>query len=146
MSLSFVSLYSKAATCPPVDSINRIPGEYLWQTTVPGWNGYFIAPTTGRGHSYTVQKFIQASWVKAHDAADSAGFIQCDYIGNFGFNASSNSDDAKTYEIIRFTQNDSNSAYAPSTELSWSCEAIVQFPSEACNCYGNLDGCGFRLG
>ena len=84
LSLSFVSLSSNATICPPVDSIKRVSGEYQWVTTEPGWNGFFIAPTTGRGHSYKVKTFLNASWVKSYDAADSSGFIQCDYIGDFG--------------------------------------------------------------
>ena len=83
LSLSFVSFYSKASVCPPVESIKRVKGEYVWETTEPGWYGYFVAPTPGKGRSYKIEKFISANWVKTSDSDDSAGFIQCQYSGNF---------------------------------------------------------------
>jgi hypothetical protein len=84
LSLAFFCIYAKAATCPPINTIKRISGEYQWVTSEPGWNGYFIAPNAGRGRSYTVKSFLAASWVKTYDTIDSAGFIQCDYVGDFG--------------------------------------------------------------
>lgn len=82
LSLSFVNLYTKAATCPPLESIQRKPGTYQWITTEPGWNGYFMSPTKGKGTSYKATRFIGASWVKTQDSANPTGFVQCDYMGD----------------------------------------------------------------
>lgn len=172
LSLAFVSQHLPAATCPSIDSIKRVSGEYQWVTTEPGWTGYFIAPTTGRGRSYVVKMFLNATWVKAYDTIDSAGFIQCDYIGDFGYKKNQTAtnqttavtpaatnpggtpatnqvvispDKTSEYEIIRFTQTKSNGALPPDAKFSWNCKSVTTFPSEACTCYGNVDKCNFRM-
>lgn len=164
LSLSFASLYLKAATCPSIDSINRVKGEYIWETTDPGWTGYFIAPKTGKGRSYTVTSFINASWVKSHDLADSSGFVQCDYAGDFvDITQIPNPDyiestdpnakqvpkykEITMHEVIRFVQSNANGAYMPNTaQKSWTCNSIVKFPQEACICYGDVNKCNFKFG
>ncbi|MBP9723036.1 MAG: hypothetical protein KBD64_07780 [Gammaproteobacteria bacterium] len=148
LSLAFVSLYSKAATCPDITTISRISGEYKWKTSVPRWSGYFVAPQIGSGRSYVVKKFLAASWVKSHDTIDSTGFIQCDYIGDFGYaqNSTSNTDPNKQYEIIRFVQTNSNGAYAPSVKSGWTCKAPESFPNETCSCFGIIERCVFQIG
>lgn len=145
LSLAFVSLYSKAATCPPVSSIERISGEYAWTTTEPGWNGYFLSPTTGKGRSYVVKRFLAASWVKSHDTINSPGFIQCDYYGDASFQSSDDSNQSQT-EIIRFTQKNANGAYMPYGPMAWTCKAVQTYPNEACSCFSNLEKCTFKIG
>lgn len=168
LSLSFLSLYSKAATCPPVETITRVADEYQWKTTEPGWSGYFAAPIAGKGRSYTITKFIAATWVKSHDSDKSAGFIQCDYIGSFGSEVKNSANDPATteYEVIRFVQDNAQGALQPATRSSntsatttsstlsnssnpsshWTCRSITSFPKEACLCQGDLTNCNFRLG
>ncbi len=177
LSLAFVSLYTNATTCPPLDSIKRVSGEYQWVTTEPGWNGFFVAPTTGRGRSYKVKMFLNATWVKSYDTEDSSGFIQCDYIGDFGSKKRSSqqainpastastgngltvsgqgkannqqqaavTSDTTEYEIIRFTQTNSNGSITPEGKFTWTCKAVTTFPSEACICYGSPEKCSFRM-
>ena len=108
LSLAFVSIYSEAATCPPINTIKRISGEYQWVTSEPGWNGYFIAPTAGRGRSYTVKSFLAASWVKTYDTIDSAGFIQCDYVGEFGSPQNARINAQNNQVIMANNQNNNN--------------------------------------
>lgn len=149
ISLLFASQFTIATTCPAINDIKRVEGEYKWTATMPGWSGYFIAPTTGKGRSYTVQKFIAASWVKAHDSQNSTGFIQCDYIGSFGYDGSHTSKDESTikkYEVIRLIQDSSYSAKQPNTELGWSCIALTKFPNIACDCYSSISNCSFSIG
>lgn len=159
LSLSFISMYSKASICPPVDTIKRVSGEYLWTTTTPGWNGFFVAPKTGKGHSHKIKKFIGASWVKSHDSENSSGFIQCDYSGNFvditetpnpkyqddPSNEPKNTEIAMN-EIIRFVQHDSFSALiTPEISKNWTCQSIIKFPNVACQCFTDIEKCSFQL-
>ena len=156
--LSFVSLYSKATTCPPVDSINRMKSEYRWVTTVPGWTGYFVVPTS-KGHSYKIDKFISATWVKSNDTPDSPGFIQCDYSGDFvtlkqvpnpeysndPVNQSKFTEIAMN-EVIRFTQSKASSAkISDNYTKNWTCNSVIKFPNAACTCFTDIDKCSFRL-
>lgn len=167
---SFFSMYTKAATCPPVESIQRVNGEYLWTTTEPGWSGYFLSPKTGKGRSYKIDKFINASWVKSHDTVDSTGFIQCDYAGdffeivkeknpNYKSNQVQDAENAQNIEpeyrevaaneVIRFVQSGAYGAYMPQNAKdtqAWSCIAIIKFPSEACSCFGDVNKCNFKFG
>lgn len=159
LSLSFVSLYSKAGTCPSVETIKRVKGEYLWVTSEPGWTGGFAAPNQAKGRSYEIDSFLSASWVKTHDSADSPGFIQCEYSGKFvdvakqpNPNYKSDPKNEPKYvevvmsEVIRFTQDKANGAIAPSqTNKVWSCHSIIKFPNVSCICFGDINKCNFRL-
>jgi hypothetical protein len=159
LSLSFTSMYSKASTCPSVESIKRVQSEYLWVTSIPGWNGFFVAPKTGKGHSYKINKFLGASWVKAHDTQDSSGFVQCDYSGEFveitelpnPKYAEDPATEPKTLEIamnevIRFVQTNSYAAViTQEASQNWTCLPIIKFPDVACNCFTDIEKCSFKL-
>lgn len=159
--LSFLSLYSKASTCPSVETIQRISGEYRWTSTVPGWEGYFISPMTGKGRSYKITAFNNASWVKSNDTPDSTGFIQCDYRGDFTMtvkvpNPNYKPEDEKspkeievpTNEVIRFTQSKANGSYMPASTAknAWTCVNPAQLPDEACICMKKINECRFQAG
>lgn len=158
--LSFLSLYSKGSTCPSLETIQRVPGEYHWTTTTPGWEGYFISPMTGKGRSYKIIAFNNASWVKSHDTPDSAGFIQCDYRGEFTMtvkvpNPNYDPKDEKspeeievpTNEVVRFIQSKSNGSYMPSSaKNAWTCINPANLPDEACFCMKAINDCRFNAG
>jgi hypothetical protein len=140
-----------AATCPPVATIQRIPGENRWVTSLPGWEGYFLAPTTGQGHSYRIARFSTASWVKTQDLADSLGFIQCDYIGNFAGSDDLDPSQAPQgqVEVIRFTQTKTRTATIPPhtpDQIAWNCTPTTRFPQTTCQCTLELEHCTFTTG
>jgi len=144
-----VSCISFSATCPNINTIKRVDGEYKWETSIPGWSGYFVAPTTGKGRSYTAERFLGASWIKSHDTRNATGFIQCDYIGNFGYDSKHTSKDpgaSNNYEVIRLVQDNAMSSRQPSAKMAWNCQPITKYPNIACNCYSSLTGCNFSIG
>lgn len=115
-------------TCPDISTISRIPGEYGWQSTDGRWEGYFLLPRVGRGNSSQVIGFEEARWIQLNNLINSAGIVECDYIGN------------GQGEIIRFVTNVSAAVPKP-TDINWSCEFNPDVPGTQCLCGGEPNGC-----
>lgn len=109
------------AHCPELDQIKRVSGEYLWISKKPGWDGAFFLPFNGKGNSTQVTRFIGAQWIQVNNLTDGAGYVECDYKGNW--------DD----EVIRFTQAGIHNTPKP-THPHWSCALNPNFPGVQCTC------------
>lgn len=120
-----------AATCPTIDSINRTPGVYSWNSTDPGWEGQFAAPTSGRGYSNKVKHFIEARWIQFSNLPESPGYVQCDYEGDIG------------NEVIRFSQTKNKATKRPDSEF-WTKVANLRFPSIQRTCSYDMHLCSFE--
>lgn len=121
---------AQITTCPPVDLIERVPGENGWNTLFPGWDGRYEAPLLGQGFSSKVTRFESARWLQLNNLPDSPGKVQCYYDGNYDS------------EVIRFDQANSISAKRPRSEY-WVCKVGGTFPSTICECSMGVEFCEF---
>lgn len=117
-------------SCPELDSISRISGEYGWLSTDGRWEGYFSFPLTGRGDSDQVKQFVEARWIRLTDLVKSKGMIECDYEGNM------------PGEIIRFVSNISAATDKP-TDAAWNCTFSPETPGIECLCASEPGNCRF---
>tara|TARA_R110002124_G_scaffold195516_4_gene362550 strand:- start:3714 stop:4259 length:546 start_codon:yes stop_codon:yes gene_type:complete len=142
--------------CPPVETIQKEIGGYNWTTKISGWSGFYIYPQLGKGNSYTIKKLYKVQWIQSHNTINSAGFVQCDYLGDYSMDAKNVDKPTEViHEIIRLEQKGANGAYrpVPGVETSspdngnnyWACKHITSFPKVACTCYtSDPSKCGFK--
>lgn len=126
--LCFTTSVLAQTTCPSVNSIKRTDGAYSWETSDPLWEGFFISPTFGRGHSTQITQFNQARWLQLSDLKNAKGVMECDYTGNHAG------------EIIRFVQVNHQASSKPTSQY-WSCNSNTDFPAEQCTCGGEVSQC-----
>jgi hypothetical protein len=122
--------FAKEMTCPPLELIQRTPGQNGWNALPPGWEGRFDSPQLGQGYSTKVIRFDTVRWVKLNNLPDGPGKIECDYDGNFDS------------EVIRFDQASYFSTKHPEGDM-WNCKIGGDFPSAICECSIGIDYCSF---
>jgi len=122
--------FAKITTCPPLDLIQRTPGQNGWNTLFPGWQGRFDSPLIGQGFSSAVARFGGVRWIKLNNLPDGPGKIECDYEGNYDG------------ELIRFDQAGYYSTPRP-VGAAWSCKVSAEFPTATCECAMGVEFCEF---
>lgn len=122
--------FAKITTCPPLELIQKTPGQNGWNTLLPGWQGRFDSPQIGQGFSDKVARFSEARWIKLNNLPDGPGKIECDYEGNYDG------------ELIRFDQAGSYSTAKPTND-NWNCKVGATFPTAICQCSMGVDYCEF---
>jgi hypothetical protein len=114
--------------CPSVSAIERTSGEFSWISKTPGWSGQYVYPMQGKGHSTHVTQFIEARWIQVNNLENAAGYVECDYRGNY--------DD----EVIRFVQAGTRAQGKP-TDIHWTCQLNPHFPGVQCHCSASTQMC-----
>lgn len=117
--------------CPAVDDIQRVNGEYAWQSHNSLFEGYFAFPMVGRGQSSRVTQFLEARWIQLNDLNNPQGVVECDYAGNVAG------------EIVRFSLLNAQAGPKPNG-YTWSCQYNPPFPSTQCVCQGDSGTCTFE--
>ena len=117
-------------TCPPIELIERTPGQNSWNALPAGWDGRFDSPQLGQGYSTKVARFDTVRWIKLNNIPDGPGKIECDYDGNF------------ETEVIRFDQTSYFSTKQPLGD-AWNCRIGGDFPLAVCECSMGVDYCAF---
>lgn len=116
--------------CPLISEIYRTPGEYSWNSKVPGWDGFFYSPRSAQGGSTELINFREARWIQLTNLPTSDGFVQCDYTGDYGD------------EIIRFTMSGRHVAEHPRGP-QWIQEQHISFPNVQAVCTDSERRCSF---
>lgn len=134
-----LSLAKMPHHCPSPKHIMRTTGTYNWQLTptlrqkgsvYQHWGGFFAAPIEGRGYSTAATHFIEARWIQLNNLPHSAGYIECDYRGNF------------KREVIRFSLKEALAVRRPKGD-TWNYTLKTYFPAVAARCAGDEKLCNF---
>lgn len=131
LSLFAATAHAHITICPQINTIKRVNGTYIWNTSKLGWMGKFWAPQGSKGKSYHIKKFIYAEWIQSADIKNSAGYVNCFYLGDVD------------REVILFMQT-KFSPQKPKNKYPWNCRNNIQeFPAVACSCELNIKKCRF---